>query len=498
MLDSAAKGPPREGAASAARRLVKWVLYAAVSAFSLYMCSCIVQYGLMVLFCTVLLVLGSLLVVHFEGARSRETLWRMPKRERQLFHAARTPFFSIVPLPPRAEGAKGGGGIGEEDDEPGLAPRWAAWTEGPWKQMCHETGEGLTRAIADKSVFEREVAGHVVRPGWPSAAEVERCGNTLVLAVRGLWAGLAARINPVLNAFLNRYVKCWNRSLVWTTVRFSSYGMPYPVVSIDFPTADVATLNFGQKDDCLLMSHIYEHALTMYPRARIVLLSVCLGGLRIMNWLGRNPDPPNLAAVVLESPLASVRHLLRGFIGERWFHEDLYNTFCLIVPNYRPELENQYSFLHTLGPAAHARFADTRHADTRHAGAPDAYPRVPRRRRSARRRTAAEPGAPGAAASPRDPGSPRSPRSSGSPGGAVSAGPVCHAPVFLGMIEGDPFSNPSHLPLYAGRFSDLTVFKTTSDAAHRHHASPDISHGKLYQLPAFRRAARRFLSAVLA
>lgn len=399
-------------------RVIKTLLYAAITFFTIYVASYIVQYGLMMLMCVILIAVGSLLFIHVDGASAREVLWSMSRRERQLFHAKNLQFFSVIPLPDRSS---------QPIQDGANTPRFRPWNEWQWRKLADSASEQWSRDTAVGKPFVREVDNCLVRSGWPAVEEVERCDNTIVLSVRGLWAGLAARINPVLNAFLNRYVKCWNRSLMFCGIRLSAYGLPYPCVAIDFPTADVATLNFGQKDDFLVLSYIYEKVRQTYPKAKIIIVSVCLGGLRVLNWLNRNPNPENLIGVVLESPLPSVKHLLQGFLGS-WYSNDLYNTFCLVVPNYRPELEGEYSFL-----------------------------------RDIKRRD-----------------------------GKIPNEQICRVPIFIGIIETDPFSNRSHLPLFCGRFPNLTVFSTDEREAGEH----KISHGKLYRLPSFQLAAQTFITAI--
>jgi hypothetical protein len=310
----------------------------------------------------------------------------MTRKQRQLYHARKLPFFSMVPLP-------------TPSPVDGDALQFRAWNEPLWRKLSHKVGDRLSRDIESGREFREQVDNYLIHSGLPSPEEVERCDNTIVLTVRGSWAGLAARINPVLNAFLNRFAKCWNRSLIYTCIRLSSYGLPWPSVSIDFHTADVATLNFGQKDDCMIMTYIYELVRKTYPKAKIILLSVCLGGLRILNWLSRNPNPQNLIAVILESPLPSFRHLLQGIFGS-YFNDDLYHTICMVVPNFRPELDNQYSFFR------------------------------PMKRRGSEKDDNEQ---------------------------------VCKVPLFLGMIETDTFSNKTHLPLFCDRFPNLTVFTATAD-----------------------------------
>ena len=364
---------------------------------------------------------------------ARQTVVNVTKRS-SIAPCKKLPVFSVIPMAQPADDHRQ---VDESDvhTESAMAtetekwrPMFRPWNEWKWRKLAESTGEQLSQHIASGKLFVRQVDNCIVRNGWPTAEEVERCDNTIVLSVRGLWAGLAARINPVLNAFLNRYVKCWNRSLMYCGIRLAAYGMCLPCVSLDFPTADVATLNFGQKDDCLVFDFIYNRVRKAYPKAKIILLSVCLGGLRVLNWLSRNPNPENVIGVILESPLPSVKHLLKGFLGS-WYSQDLYNTFCMVVPNFRPELEEQYNFIREM-----KRCDD----------------------------------------------------------GKVLPSEVCRVPIFIGIIETDPFSNKSHLPLFCGRFPNLTVFSTDERESGEHR----ISHGKLYRLGSYQRAAQTFISAI--
>ena len=416
-------------------RLLKTLLYLGVIFFTLYLGSFIVQYGLMMLMCVILIALGSLGYVHCEGHAWRDRLWSMTRKERQLHHAKKLPVFSVIPMAQPEEDHR-------QIDESDVRDR---------KCHCHRNRKAAAAYVSSLERVEVAEAGRV----YGGAIVAAHCFRQIVCAPSGrlyraqrmahrrrsgtlrqyncferAWfvGWLGGPINPVLNAFLNRYVKCWNRSLMYCGIRLAAYGLNTTCVSLDFPTADVATLNFGQKDDCLVFDFIYDKVRRSYPKAKIILLSVCLGGLRVLNWLSRNPNPENVIGVILESPLPSVKHLLKGFLGS-WYSQDLYNTFCMVVPNFRPELEEQYSFLREM-----KRCDD----------------------------------------------------------GKVLPSEVCRVPVFIGMIETDPFSNKSHLPLFCGRFPNLTVFSTDEREAGEH----KISHGKLYRLGAYQKAAQTFLAAL--
>jgi hypothetical protein len=373
------------------------LVYGAVAACALYLCSKIVWYALWMLLCIVLLIMGALLVVHVDGHLERAHMMSLSKPQRRLEYAKKLYLFSICPTKERIKDPH----------------QFGEWSEDKWKGVAKE----LHHDIRLRRMYLHEVEGYVVHSGLPSREEVERANNTVVINLRGHWSGLFARLSPTLNTALNRYLKCWNRDVGWMVSRLSSYNLPYPAICVDLPTADVAGLNFGQRDDGLILEYVYDLVHRTYPKAKIVIVSVCLGGLRVLNHISRYPNLPNLSAVIIESPLPSVRHLLSGMLG--YDSEDLYRTFCLIVPGFRPELECQYSFFRPL----------------------------------------------------------------------LRNESPCNIPIFLGMLESDPFSNSSHLPLFKPRFTNVTVFTTTETK----HAGKTVGHGQLFRLPSYQTAVSQFL-----
>jgi hypothetical protein len=364
-----------------------------------YGCTLVVRHGLVMVMSLILvvflaLVLGSLLHLYMDGAKNCARLWSLTREQRQLYHAKNLPVYSIVPIVKPVPSTPA-------DAPPGppavAAASWGQreWREFEWREFAETSGEELAESIRRRSAFSREVDGCLVQSGLPTLDDVERGGNVVVLTIRDNWSSLAARLNPVVSVLLSRVLSCcWSRSHAYTSVRYSAFGLPFPVVCVEFPTTDTASLNFGQKDDCLLLSYLHERIHVAYPKAKIVLMSTCLGGLRILNWLSRNPCPEAVVAVVLESPLASMKHMLVGLVGQP-LADMTYSTFCLHVPNFRPELENQYSFWREL---------------------PD----------------------------------------DSADGSSKNA--VCKVPLLVGIIDTDPYCNRSHLSLLERRFPNLQVF----------------------------------------
>jgi hypothetical protein len=105
------------------------------------------------------------------------------------------------------------------------------------------------------------------------------------------------------------------------------------------PTDDVASLNFGQKDDAIILSYVFETLCKQYPFAKIMLYAECLGGLRVMNWLGGYQNRlDQLVGLILESPLPSIEHMLSCTRNER-FNRLIYQAFCLLIPNFNAQLD---------------------------------------------------------------------------------------------------------------------------------------------------------------
>lgn len=180
--------------------------------------------------------------------------------------------------------------------------------------------------------YRYETAGLVVHSGLPDISATY--DGPLTLHVHSAWSGLFPQ-SVGLNHFIHTqmgFTNCFQSSLD----RAKALNTDHPFVSFYMPTGEVFNLNFGQKDDALVLSHAYDTIAKRFPKARIVVYADCLGGLRLMNWLG--PDLPNLAGIVLESPLLSVEHMLsltKSKRANRW----LYRMFCLLVPNFNAELD---------------------------------------------------------------------------------------------------------------------------------------------------------------
>lgn len=310
------------------RSIIKLILGLTIFAFTCYVLSHMFQYFVLLCVCLLLIIVISLLAVHIDGYTERVNLSLMTIPERQSYHAQRLYFFTMSPT--------------NHDTVKQIENQNWKWLEWKFKQLI---ATKLSNDIPNRQPFIYHVNGFTVHDGLPSMNEVEQFNDTIVLHVRDNWSGLFSRINPWLNTFLNRFLGGWNLGTEWMIARLSRYSIPYPTVCIDLPTADVANLNFGQKDDCLMLDYCFQLIRQKYPGKRILIVSVCLGALRVLNWLTRlsSPDLHLISGVVLESPLPSVKHLLMGSL-QRYYTEELYQTFCLIVPHFRAELEEHYSF----------------------------------------------------------------------------------------------------------------------------------------------------------
>lgn len=185
------------------------------------------------------------------------------------------------------------------------------------------------------------VDGHSVHSGLPTAEEVSRGHGTIVLYSGGSWAGIAPA-HPRLNNLLNI---CACASTAQLALRAAQHlRLPVPIVGFNYGTSSLDTLNIGQTDDSAMLSHVYKTVHKAHPTARLVLAGDCLGSLRLLNWLATRPELPQLHAIVLESPLPSLRHFLNVFTPFECCNQWLYEALVAIMPNYRPELETYQSF----------------------------------------------------------------------------------------------------------------------------------------------------------
>src|SRR4051812_37397789 len=113
-------------------RFLKTLLWIAIPFFTFYVCSNILRYASLFLMCIVLLVVGSLLYVHIEGASSREALWSMSRKQRQLFHAKNVPYFSVIPL---TRERRHQGAVTDAARDISLRDNlnWRPWNESRWR-----------------------------------------------------------------------------------------------------------------------------------------------------------------------------------------------------------------------------------------------------------------------------------------------------------------------------------------------------------------------------
>ena len=206
------------------------------------------------------------------------------------------------------------------------------------------------RAVAtDKGAsFHFVVDGYAVHSGLPTADELRLADNTILIYSGGSWAGLTPSY-PRLNQLFN-VCSCTTTSQL--SIRAAqNLRLPMCIVGFDAPTSKLDMLNIGQADDSAILSHVYDTVHSAHPKARIILGGDCLGSLRLLNWLATRPSLPALRAIVLESPLPSLRHFLNSLTPFRWINSVCNQALCVILPNYFPELEAFYAF------SAHAKSA---------------------------------------------------------------------------------------------------------------------------------------------
>jgi hypothetical protein len=187
------------------------------------------------------------------------------------------------------------------------------------------------------------VDGYSVHSGLPTAQEVATGQNTIVLYSGGSWAG----VNPSqvwINAVLALVCGC--TSTAQLSLRAAkNLRLPVPVVGFNYGTSHLDTLNIGQADDSAILSFVYKAVTSAHPTARIVLFGDCLGSLRLLNWVASRPELPHLEAIVLESPLPSLRKFLSALTPFDSCNYVMFRALVTIMPNYRPELEDYQSFL---------------------------------------------------------------------------------------------------------------------------------------------------------
>jgi hypothetical protein len=194
--------------------------------------------------------------------------------------------------------------------------------------------------------YNYKLGALVVHSGLPQLSPTY--DGSITFHVHSSWSGLFPQ-SPRLNAMINAQFGFYT-AFQTTIDRALAGAMTLPVVSFHMPTGEIASLNFGQKDDAMVLSYAYEALCERFPKAKIVIYAECLGGLRVMNWLGALPNDlstspmKQLKGLILESPLPSMEQMIsvtRSRRINRWF----YRIFCLLMPNFNAELDryNRYA-----------------------------------------------------------------------------------------------------------------------------------------------------------
>lgn len=176
----------------------------------------------------------------------------------------------------------------------------------------------------------------VVQDGYPSPDAPDASPRLIILHVSGAWTGLFPD-RPEWNTRLSGHAMPV-RDLV---SRFSFLGLDdIPVVGFRAPLDAVALLNFGQEDDQLMLTTIFEDLCRHNPNSQIVISADCLGGLRFTNWIhhyGQNgPMKHRLAGAIVEGPLPTMNRI-RHPSANPHVNRLIAGLFGLVLPNFANE-----------------------------------------------------------------------------------------------------------------------------------------------------------------
>lgn len=202
--------------------------------------------------------------------------------------------------------------------------------------------ERIDAALRDNEPFRCRFRSLIFSTGLPSKEEpLQQEGGLVVVHVSGAWRGLFPDFE-----FLNRRLSGHAMPVRDMVSRFTFLDLPWPVVSFTFPTDAVSALNFGGKDDQLVLSEAFENICEHFsPETRFLFSADCLGGLRLLNWITNNKNINNknycdrIAGVVLEGPLPSMDRICRPFASPA-VNDLISSLFGFALPNFQPREEN--------------------------------------------------------------------------------------------------------------------------------------------------------------
>lgn len=154
-----------------------------------------------------------------------------------------------------------------------------------------------------------------------------RIPNKIILYIHGAWSGLFQK-HPLINGYLSV------DAVRGAISRFAFLKLDLPVIAFQLPTEPTGTLNFGLKDDQMVLGMVIQKLIQMNPDVQIILYGVCVGALRIQTYLSESTDLKNIDQVILESPLPCIKRLV-SFSKHNQINEGMYYLFCLLLPSYR-------------------------------------------------------------------------------------------------------------------------------------------------------------------
>jgi hypothetical protein len=185
----------------------------------------------------------------------------------------------------------------------------------------YQFAQAVDHSLRNHREFRLEHGGLMVHSGFPPDIKAM---PLVILHIHGSWDG----INPSW-PWVNKLLSFHAKPVQDMTERYVHLKLPEPVVviGVKLPTDAASLLNFAQEDDCFAITQIVSAVRRRAPRAKLVISGDCLGALRVLRWLDTRQYPFPVDALLLHSPLPTMRRIFHSF----------YERARIFMPNFRAE-----------------------------------------------------------------------------------------------------------------------------------------------------------------
>jgi hypothetical protein len=129
-----------------------------------------------------------------------------------------------------------------------------------------------------------------------------------------------------------------------------SLDLNVPLISFDWPTSSWDSINFGQKDDCWILTYAMKSIRAAFPNRKIIMITSQLGVCRVLNWWSRSVHirrdvEHSIEQIMVCNPIFSHQHYIKMQATSASAKAWLFKITRLLLRNYKDVDEKRYSFV---------------------------------------------------------------------------------------------------------------------------------------------------------